>query len=205
MTPKQQRFIDEYLIDLNATQAAIRAGYSPKTAYSIGEENLRKPEITHAIDQAKAERLERNKVDADEILIHLSAAMHAKISEIRNDDGSFKPLSQWPDIWQQLANGGDVDVEDLMERSHDDVQAGESKSWDKIGTVTKTKHRFVDRAKIIELLMRHTQVNAMAQPKEEHSHIHVHIEVENRLARARQVAAAQPINHVQRPHPPRAN
>ena len=45
LTPKQQRFIDEYLVDLNATQAAIRAGYSAKTAYSIGIENLKKPEI----------------------------------------------------------------------------------------------------------------------------------------------------------------
>ena len=45
LTEKQKRFCDEYLIDLNATQAAIRAGYSPDTAYSIGQENLKKPEI----------------------------------------------------------------------------------------------------------------------------------------------------------------
>ena len=51
LTPKQQRFVDEYLIDLNATQAAIRAGYSPKTAHSIGAENLIKPEVQKAIEQ----------------------------------------------------------------------------------------------------------------------------------------------------------
>ena len=45
MTKKQKKFIEEYLIDLNATQAAIRAGYSPDTAGSIGSENLKKPEI----------------------------------------------------------------------------------------------------------------------------------------------------------------
>ena len=45
LTPKQQRFVEEYLIDLNATQAAIRASYSEKTAYSVGHENLKKPEI----------------------------------------------------------------------------------------------------------------------------------------------------------------
>ena len=45
LTPKQQRFVEEYLIDLNATQSAIRAGYSEKTAYSVGHENLKKPEI----------------------------------------------------------------------------------------------------------------------------------------------------------------
>ena len=54
MTKKQKRFVEEYLIDLNATQAAIRAGYSPQTAYSIGEENLRKPEIKSRIDKAMA-------------------------------------------------------------------------------------------------------------------------------------------------------
>ncbi len=58
MSPKQQRFVEEYLVDHNATQAAIRAGYSPKTAYSIGWENLRKPEIAAAIAAGEA-RLRR--------------------------------------------------------------------------------------------------------------------------------------------------
>ena len=53
LTPKQQRFVEEYLIDLNATQAAIRAGYSEKTAYSVGHENLKKPEIQKAIEEAQ--------------------------------------------------------------------------------------------------------------------------------------------------------
>ncbi len=45
LTPKQQLFVAEYLVDLNATQAAVRAGYSKKTAYSVGHENLKKPEV----------------------------------------------------------------------------------------------------------------------------------------------------------------
>ena len=53
LTPKQQRFVEEYLIDLNATQAAIRAGYSEKTAKSIGQENLTKPDIQKAIKEAQ--------------------------------------------------------------------------------------------------------------------------------------------------------
>ncbi len=52
LTPKQQRFVEEYLIDLNATQAAIRAGYSEKTANEIGAENLAKPSIAKAIQDA---------------------------------------------------------------------------------------------------------------------------------------------------------
>ena len=68
MTPKQKRFVDEYLIDLNATQAAIRSGYSAATAAEIGYENLRKPEIADAISAAAAERTERTKIDADYVL-----------------------------------------------------------------------------------------------------------------------------------------
>lgn len=68
LTPKQKRFVDEYLIDLNATQAAIRAGYSEKTAYSIGEENLRKPEIKKAIEIAQSNRSERTNISQDEVL-----------------------------------------------------------------------------------------------------------------------------------------
>ena len=56
LTKKQERFVYEYLIDLNATQAAIRSGYSKKSAYSIGFENLKKPEIIEAIQRASAER-----------------------------------------------------------------------------------------------------------------------------------------------------
>lgn len=55
LTAKQQRFVEEYVVDFNATQAAIRAGYSEKTAYSIGDENLKKPEIAAAIDQLRQE------------------------------------------------------------------------------------------------------------------------------------------------------
>ena len=56
MTERQQIFVQEYLTDLNATQAAIRSGYSPKTAYSIGQENLNKPEIKQAIQEGLQER-----------------------------------------------------------------------------------------------------------------------------------------------------
>ena len=68
LTPKQGMFVKEYLIDLNATQAAIRAGYSEKTSYSIGEENLKKPEIAKAIDKAKEERSQIVDVTAQDVL-----------------------------------------------------------------------------------------------------------------------------------------
>lgn len=68
LTDKQQRFVAEYLIDLNATQAAIRAGYSEKTARQIGEQNLSKLDIASAIQAAIKKRAERTQVDADYVL-----------------------------------------------------------------------------------------------------------------------------------------
>ena len=68
MTPKQRAFIAEYLKDFNATQAAIRAGYSPRTAYSIGHENLNKPEISAAID----EEYEKRAMSATEVLARMT-------------------------------------------------------------------------------------------------------------------------------------
>jgi phage terminase small subunit len=68
MTAKQSAFVGEYLVDLNSSQAAIRAGYSPKTAYSIGPENLKKPEISAAIEGAILERSERTQITQDYVL-----------------------------------------------------------------------------------------------------------------------------------------
>ena len=73
MTPKQKIFCEEYLVDLNASQAAIRAGYSEKTAHAIGQENLRKPIIANAVAAAQAERVERVQIDADTVLNGLLA------------------------------------------------------------------------------------------------------------------------------------
>lgn len=75
MTPKQQRFVDEYLIDLNATQAAIRAGYSEKTAGQIGEENLKKPEIAALVQAAMDARSERTEITADYVLQSIVSTM----------------------------------------------------------------------------------------------------------------------------------
>ena len=71
LTPKQQRFVEEYLIDLNATQAAIRSGYSEKTAYSVGHENLKKPDIAKAIQEAQNKRTERTEITQDYVLTNI--------------------------------------------------------------------------------------------------------------------------------------
>ena len=68
LTDKQKMFVKEYLIDLNATQAAIRAEYSEKTAYSIGQENLKKPEIQEAIQEEMNKRAEKAEFTAQDVL-----------------------------------------------------------------------------------------------------------------------------------------
>lgn len=72
LTKKQKRFVEEYLIDLNATQAAIRAGYSTDTAKAIGCENLTKPNIKEYIDKAIAERSKRTGINQDRVIRELA-------------------------------------------------------------------------------------------------------------------------------------
>lgn len=78
MTEKQKRFADEYLKDLNATQAAIRAGYSKKTAYSIGFEILKKPEIKSYIERQLDKVHEETIADAKEVMGYLTSVMRGQ-------------------------------------------------------------------------------------------------------------------------------
>ena len=81
MNARQKRFCDEYLIDCNAKQAAIRAGYSPKTAYSIGNENLNKPELKAYIDE-QLEKIHSAKIaDAEEVMTYLTSVMRGEHTE----------------------------------------------------------------------------------------------------------------------------
>jgi len=87
LSPKQQRFVEEYLLDLNATQAAVRAGYSKKTARAIASENLAKPNIQEAVAKAKQERSEATKVDAKWVLkqaVEVHQRVMQEIKPVRN-------------------------------------------------------------------------------------------------------------------------
>lgn len=77
LTDKQKKFCEEYLIDLNVTQSAIRAGYSEKTAYSIGSENLKKPEIQNYLSGLMKIQSGRTGITADKILVELSKVAFA--------------------------------------------------------------------------------------------------------------------------------
>jgi phage terminase small subunit len=95
MTPKQKRFCDEYLIDLNATQAAIRAGYSKKTAYAIGIENLKKLELKNYIEERMAQKESELIADQDEVLRYLTSVLRGKTqSEIVVVEGTGDGCSE---------------------------------------------------------------------------------------------------------------
>lgn len=86
MTAKQKRFCEEYLIDLNATQAAIRAGYSPETAKSVGSENLTKPDLRARIDAEIAKRSRRTSVSADRVVRELAKIAFVNAADIIDPD-----------------------------------------------------------------------------------------------------------------------
>ena len=90
LTPKQQRFVEEYLIDLNATQAAIRAGYSAKTAAVIGAENLIKPYIQKAIQEAQNKLTERTEITQDYVLTNIKRVIERCMQQeaVQARDGS---------------------------------------------------------------------------------------------------------------------
>lgn len=90
LTPKQTAFVQEYMIDLNATQAAIRAGYSAKTAGQIGEQNLKKLEIRLEIDSLMAKRSGRVALNSDDVLREVKRICSSDIRRIMNKDGTFK-------------------------------------------------------------------------------------------------------------------
>lgn len=81
LSPKLKRLADEYLIDLNATQAAIRAGYSPKTAYSIGCEYIKKPEVKKYLAERQAELEEKTHITQEWVLMELAKIAGANITD----------------------------------------------------------------------------------------------------------------------------
>lgn len=148
LTAKQSAFVAEYLIDLNATQAAIRAGYSANTAQEIGSENLSKPMVQEAIQEALRARAERLQVDADYVLRRLVEIDQMDVLDILEEDGTLKQISEWPKIWRQYLSGLDI-TEEFGGAGADKVQTG----WIK-------KIKWPDKVKNLELLGRHVNVQA---------------------------------------------
>lgn len=140
LTPKQKRFVEEYLVDLNATAAAIRAGYSKKTAEVIGYENLRKPQIEIAINQAMQEREKRTEITQDMVLQETAKLAFFDIRKMFDKDG--KPL----DI-SKLDNDTAAALVGL------DVQDVADSDGNYVGFIKK--YKLADKVKALELLGKH--------------------------------------------------
>jgi phage terminase small subunit len=137
LTPKQQRFVEEYLIDLNATQAAIRAGYSPESAKEIGCENLTKPNIKAAIDKAMAERSRRTGISQDRVLRELAKIAFVNATDVINmDDATIKGEAKREDT----AAIASVKVKTI---------SGED------GDIVEREVKMCDKLKALELLGKH--------------------------------------------------
>lgn len=147
---KQAMFVLEYIkdMDLNGTQAAIRAGYSAKTAQQIAYQLLQKTSVQEAIKDAQKLRLKRLNVDADYVLNRLVQIDQMDVIDIMNDDHSLKPISEWPSIWRQYISGLD-NMEEFDGRGEDRYL---------IGYLRKIK--WPDKVKNLELLGKHISIGA---------------------------------------------
>lgn len=94
LTDKQAKFVDEYLIDLNATQAAIRAGYSANRASEIGYQQLRKTTVQEAIAEAMEKRSKRVQRTADDVMRDLAAIRADAMQIVRDKDGNAVMLDK---------------------------------------------------------------------------------------------------------------
>jgi phage terminase small subunit len=121
LTPKQAAFVKEHAIDMNATQAAIRAGYSAKTAGWIGPQLLAKTHIAAAIKANRAERSIRTEITADGVLQGLAAIAFADPRKLFDANGALKPLDQIDDDTRaalviEVTQGTDADGNPTQQR-----------------------------------------------------------------------------------------
>ena len=152
LTAKQQRFAQEYLIDLNATQAAIRAGYSRASADKQGPRLLADPGVKAAIDAAKIKRSEQMGIDAGWVLQRLASEAEADLADLYDANNNLKPIDEWPEIWRQgLVVGVEVDA----------LYDGVGKDRRQIGFTKKIK--LSDRVRRLELIGKHISVNAFQE------------------------------------------
>lgn len=146
LTPKQSIFVKEYLVDLNGTQAAIRAGYSPRTANEQAARLLANDSVSEAVAVSMAKRSAKIEVNADYVLARLAEIDQMDVLDILNDDMTLKPVSAWPQTWRRYLSGFDV--------------AEMKDGPDPIGILKKIK--WPDKVKNLELLGKHVGVGAFS-------------------------------------------
>jgi len=163
---KQQRFCDEYIIDLNATQAAIRAGYSTKTAGVMGFENLTKPKIQQEIARLKEERSERTKIDADWVLEKLALLANANLAKFIVREEGKQP-------YYDLSQATDEELSILDELTIDTIGSGEDTLVHRIKLKKPSIH------KTLELIGKHVDVQAFKEKVESDNKMTVYLSRED--------------------------
>ncbi len=136
LTDKQRRFVDEYLIDLNGTQAAIRAGYSAKTANEQASRMLANVSIQQAISEAMAERSKRTGVNQDRIVLELARIAFLKMTDVVDSEGRIK----------ENASEDDLACIESIKYKHSDTETGSS---------TEREVKTASKLKAMELLGKH--------------------------------------------------
>lgn len=143
LNTKQELFCREYIVDLNATQAAIRTGYSEKTANRIASQLLSKLDIQEFIAKLMKERNKKVEINSDWVLKQLKDIHELDVIDIVDDAGNLLPITKWSKPWRMYISGMDV-----QELNVGDVAA-----------VVK-KIKWPDKVKNLELIGRHTVVQA---------------------------------------------
>lgn len=145
LNPKQSRFIQEYLIDLNATQAAIRAGYSKKTAGQMGFDLLKKPEIQSAIQKRRNDLAKKAEVTQERIIAEYAKLAFSNAIDYVRVNSEGLPVIDFGDTTQsQFAAIAEVQTETVVEGRDQDTQI-----------VRKTKFKLHDKKGALDSLARH--------------------------------------------------
>lgn len=152
LAPRREKFCQEYVLDLNASAAARRAGYSADSAGSEAARLMQIDAVKARIEELKAERRERLQMDADMLLRRLVDEANADAADLYDENGDLRPMGEWPLIWRQ----GLVSGFDLETLTDDDGRV----------MARLKKVRISDRIKRLELLGKHIGVQAFKEQVE---------------------------------------
>lgn len=175
LTAMQEAYAQEYTkCPENQTQAAINAGFSPNTAAVKASVMMRDERIQKRIAELMEERNRRLRVSADYVLLRLVEIDQMDVIDILNDDGTLKPIREWPKIWRTTLSGFDLSST-IMNMNEDSIE-----------TILK-KIKWPDKVKNLELIGKHVDVNAFRERLE----IDVKMTIAEKMAKARKRVQAQ--------------
>ncbi|EOD57353.1 terminase, small subunit [Citrobacter freundii GTC 09629] len=169
LTAMQEAYAQEYTkCPENQTQAAINAGFSPNTAAVKASVMMRDERIKKRIAELMEERNKRLRVSADYVLLRLVEIDQMDVIDILNDDGTLKPIREWPKIWRTTLSGFDLSST-IMNMDETSIE-----------TILK-KIKWPDKVKNLELIGKHVDVNAFKERLE----VSGTVTIADRMAKAR--------------------